>query len=228
MELRDKAWTGPLRSGCVRKQAMLDFRALAKRLLPKSVRRLLLLHAFHVNRRYARLLTAESRLCLQDEILPWMRDRFRSILFVGTASYTHHYEKLFRRGQYTTMDVEPAGSVWGAADHIVARVQDINLHRPKGSFDCIVLNGVFGFGVDEIEDMRVVVRELYLALRPGGFLLVGWNTNLHTDPEAAGVYDGLFMRSEEPPWTQRRHFPSETHVYDFYTRCECRAGGPAF
>ena len=44
----------------------------------------------------------------------------------------------------------------------------------------------------------------------------------------AGVYDGLFMRSEEQPWTQRRLFPSETHVYDFYTRCECRAGGPAF
>lgn len=198
---------------------MTNFRALAKRLLPRLVQRLLLIHVFRVNRRYGRLMKADSRICLQEEILPWMRGRFASILFVGTASYTYHYEQLFRRGQYTTMDVGSASRAWGAADHVVGRVQDLNLHRPEGSFDCIVLNGVFGFGVDTIEDMRAVVHALHRALRPGGFLLVGWNTDLHVDPEAAGLYDGLFVRNGEPPWTERRHFPPETHVYDFYRCC---------
>jgi SAM-dependent methyltransferase len=200
-------------------EAMFRFRALAKRLLPKPIQRLLLIHVLHVNRRYSRLLNAASRLCLQDEILPWVRDRYASVLFVGTAAYTYHYEELFRPGQYTTMDVESVTAVWGAANHIVAPVQDINRHRPKGAFDCIVLNGVFGFGVDTVEEMRVVLRELHAVLRPGGFLVVGWNTDRHADPHALGLYRGLFVANEEPPWTERRRFPPETHVYDFYRRC---------
>ena len=65
---------------------------------------------------------------LEREILPWVAAHFSRILFVGTASYTYHYEKLFRRGQYTTIDLHPSTAVWGARDHIVG-----DLRRRRGA-----------------------------------------------------------------------------------------------
>jgi SAM-dependent methyltransferase len=191
---------------------------LARRLLPRPVLRFLLLRVLAVNRPYGELFEAPSRLCLEHEILPWLAARFSRILFVGTASYTYHYERLFKPGQYTTIDLQPRVAVWGAHDHIVAPVQDINRHRPEGSFDCVVLNGVLGFGINAVDDMRVALKELHDALRPDGLLLVGWNVDMHKDPEALGLYEQRFVPNREAPWTERRRFPPETHVYDFYRR----------
>ncbi|SJZ47575.1 hypothetical protein SAMN02745126_01245 [Enhydrobacter aerosaccus] len=191
---------------------------LAKRVVPRPILRFLLLHVLGVNRPYAELGNLASRRCLEGEILPWVGARYANVLFVGAAPYTHHYEKLFRRGQYTTLDSHPSTAVWGAADHIRAPVQDINRHRRPGSFDCVILNGVFGFGVDTVTDQRAVIEALHQAMRPGAFLVVGWNTDRHGDPEALGLFEPFFERNAEAPWAKRRTFAGETHVYDFYRR----------
>ena len=189
----------------------------ARRLLPKGMQRSLLL-AHGANRPYAHLPTLASRQCLATEILPWLRDRCGSILFVGTASYTWQYETLFRPDRYTTLDIAPGVAVWGATRHIVAPVQDLTRHRPEGFFDGVVLNGVLGFGLDTPQEMRRAFEELHRALPAGGLLVVGWNTDRHEDPEALGLYDGRFARLLETPWAERRQFPPETHVYDVYRR----------
>ena len=189
----------------------------ARQLLPKQVQRSLLA-AWGVNRPYAHLPDLASRQCLETEILPWIRDRCRSILFVGTASYTWHYETLFRADRYTTLDIAAGAAVWGARDHIVAPVQELSRHRQPGSFDGVVLNGVLGFGIDTEQQMRRTFEELHRTLAPGGLLIVGWNTDRHKDPEALGVYNDRFARIPEPQWAVRRCFPPETHVYDVYRR----------
>ena len=159
--------------------------------------------------------------------MPWLAQRYRRILFVGTGSYTYHYEKQFRRDQYTTIDWQPRNAVWGVRDHITAPIEEIGRHRPSGFFDCIILNGIFGFGVDEVDHMRSVIKALHDALGPHGLLVVGWNTDLHADPEALGLYDPYFTPNTQEPWVKRRHFPPETHVYDFYVRRPARFVVPA-
>jgi SAM-dependent methyltransferase len=189
----------------------------ARQLLPKQMQRSLL-SAWGVNRPYAHFPGLASRQCLETEILPWMRDRCRSILFVGTASYTCHYEALFRADRYTTLDISAGAAVWGARHHIVAPVQELGRHRPPGFFDGVVLNGVLGFGVDTEQQMRRTFEELHRVLAPGGLLVVGWNTDRHQDPQALGVYGDRFARVLEGLWAGRRCFPPETHVYDVYQR----------
>lgn len=196
------------------KNALSRFSPLARRVLPRSVLRFILVRIFGANRPY----NLASRHCLEDEILPWLAERCGKILFVGTESYAWHYGKRFRPDQYTTIDRDPHNAVWGARDHITAAVEEIGRHRPRGFFDCVILNGVFGFGVDHADHMRMVVKALHGALRPGGLLVVGWNTDRHADPVALGVYEPYFAESKEEPWVQRREFPPETHVYDFYVR----------
>ena len=192
----------------------------AGRLLPKWLQRLVLLHIIDVNRPYAAFPQSPSRRFLEDEVLPWLRDACPSILFVGAGSYTHHYEKIFRAdvAQFTTIDSNPACAVWGGRQHIVAPIQDIGRYRPQGSLDCVVLNGVFGFGVDDPGAMRAVIEAVHRVLRPGGQMILGWNADLHPDPAELGVVDGKFAPNPSAPWGFRRTFASETHVNDFYTR----------
>lgn len=198
------------------KTTLLRYSPLARKFLPRRVQRFLLLHMLKVNHRYARMYHAASRVWLEGELLPGLARRYARILFVGTSSYTFHYERLFRPGQYTTIELLPGNAVWGARDHIVAPIEEIARHRPKGAFDCIILNGVFGFGVDRPDHMRTVIKALHHALAPGGLLVVGWNTDLHEDP--APLLAPCFSPATEEPWVARRTFPPETHVNDFYMR----------
>jgi hypothetical protein len=192
----------------------------AKRLLPKPALRFILLHILDVNRAYNSFDKLPSRLFLERELLPWLRDRNARILFVGTASYTYHYERLFEDdpGQFVTIDSNPSVGVWGARKHIVAPIQAIGRHQPPQSFDCVVLNGVFGFGVDDIEDMRATVKAIHMVLRLGGLLVLGWNTNQHAPPNTLHVLEPFFLPNAQLPWGAERRFVSETHVYNFYSR----------
>jgi hypothetical protein len=179
-------------------------------MLPKPVLRFVLIHILGAQRSYPDV----SRKVLETDILPAVAARYRHVLFVGTSSYTFWYERLFRPGQYTTIDANPAHAVWGADDHIVAPVQEIARHRPAGTFDCIVLNGVFGFGVDDPASMRAVAEALHAVTAPGAGLVLGWNHDMQDDPDRLQTFEGLFDHSGEP----RRTFGAETHVYDFYVR----------
>lgn len=192
----------------------------AKKLLPKPVLRSILLNIADVNRAYDNLPQFASRRFLEDDVLPWLRDTCPRILFVGVGPYTYHYERLFRRNrkQFTTLDSDPSVAVWGASQHIVAPIQRIAEHRPTGAFDCVVMNGVFGFGVNEPQDMRDTARAAHGALRPGGQMILGWNHDLHRDPVAQGVLDPWFDLNPATPWGSRQTFHDETHVNDFHIR----------
>jgi len=191
-----------------------------KNCLPKPVRRWLLLNVLKVNAPFVAFTGFASRRFMEDQLLPWVRDRGARILFVGTASYTYHYEKLFASddGQFTTMDVNPAVSVWGARNHIVGPIQEILRFRPAGTFDCAILNGVFGFGVNDTAEMRRTLEVLHAVLKPDGLLIVGLNNDLHADPDVLGLYEGLFLPFDASPWGHRMTFEPETHVYDFHVK----------
>jgi hypothetical protein len=194
---------------------------LARKLLPKQAKRFLLLHVLGGRRLKDHIRLRSSRVFLDGRLLPWIAQHYSRVLFVGTAPYSYQAESLFRRGRehYTTIDPEPAAATWGAHNHIVAPIQEIAAHRPKGHFDCIVFNGVFGFGIDDLDSQRAAIKVLHDALAPGGLLLVGWNTNLTPDLEALGLFEPYFVHAEGLPWPHRTSFPlPETHVYDFYTQ----------
>ncbi len=193
----------------------------AKKLLPKAAKRFILLDLMGVRRRYRHLRAHPSRRFLGRDILPWLSQHYDRVLFVGTSAYTYQFERLFRRSreQYTTIDLETATRVWGARNHIIAPIQEIGRHRPGGHFDCIVFNGVFGFGINDLEDQRAAIKALHDALAPNGLLLVGWNTNLMPDLEELGLFAPYFVEAEGLPWPHRTRFGlPETHIYDFYRR----------
>lgn len=194
---------------------------LAKRTLPKAVQRFILLRLLGGRRLKLHLRQRPSRVFLEQQVLPWIARHHHRVLFVGTAPYAHDAERLFRRRgeHYTTLEPDRGAAVWGARNHIVAPIQEIGRHRPSGHFDCVVFNGIFGFGIDDLDGQRAALEALHAALAPGGLLLVGWNTNLTPDLEPLGLFTPHFTEADGLPWPHRTSFPlPETHVYDFYRR----------
>ena len=73
--------------------ALNDLLPGAKRLVPKSAARFLLLNVVGVQKSYPDV----SRKVLEQEILPDIAKRYARVLFVGTGSYTYWYERLLDR-----------------------------------------------------------------------------------------------------------------------------------
>lgn len=202
----------------------------AKSLVPKSLHRFVLLKIVGVNEQYERMLRENpERLFLQNDALPWVRDNYKRVLFVGTASYTFQHEKLFadHPDRYTTIDRNPTNKVWGSRHHIVSPLEEIDRHRPSGFFDCVVLSGVLGYRVPqhndygpvEREDLRKILLALGNVMRPGALLLVGWN--LDDMPHSVadiGLLEPLFAYASRTPWGRRKEFPQDPHVFEFYER----------
>lgn len=125
-----------------------------------------------------------DRIVLEKIIFPELiRDtRMQSILFVGCAWYTLHYPRIFRNKDFYTLEIDPAAAAFGSASHIVGSCESIASHFSKGQLDCIVFNGVFGFGLNEPEGLDRTLRGMHHALRPGGLLVFGWNDLPSTAP----------------------------------------------
>jgi len=201
----------------------------AKSLVPKSLLRFLLLRIVGMNKVYEEMLRINpERLFLEHEALPWVRDHYEQVLFVGTAPYTYHYETLFRDDpdRYTTIDHNPSARVWGSKHHITAPIQEVDRHRPAGCFDCVVLNGVLfyelhelgDYGIVGLEELRKLVGALHRVMRPGGLLLVGWNQrDMSKSPSELGILDSCFEPTESP-WGRRKEFAGDPHVFEFYER----------
>jgi SAM-dependent methyltransferase len=201
--------------------ALADSRlAWIKAVIPRRVKRFMLLHVFGADMRPG---IHPSRKWLENDVLAALPALgFRRILFVGTAPYTWHYERIVRRagGEWITCDVNPSAAVWGARRHAVARVQDIDTRFAPAYFDAVILSGVLAFGVAPGAEFDAAIAAIWRVLRPEGLLLLGWNSDAAADPLLAGGMRRLFRAAADLPLPSRRSFDEEAFVYDFQLRVE--------
>jgi len=164
-----------------------------------------------------------SRKWLENDVLANLPGLgFRRIMFVGTAPYTWHYERIVCRagGEWITCDVNPSAAVWGARRHAVARVQDIDTRFAPGYFDAVILNGLLAFGIAPGAEFDAAISAIWRMLRPEGLLLLGWNSDAALDPLLSDAMRRSFRASVSLPLPSRRSFDEEAFVYDFQLRAE--------
>ena len=89
---------------------------------------------------------------------------------------------------------------------------------PAEHFDVVLCNGVFGFGVDTPAAQTRAWEAMAAVLKPGGLLLLGWNTDRIDDPLSPNLAGRWFEPCRFPELESRRIVEGCTHVYDFLQR----------
>jgi SAM-dependent methyltransferase len=120
---------------------------------------------------------SEDRSILECVIIPYyqLSRTHQTIVFVGTDWYTQGYTRMFSRKTYTTIDPDPGRARYGAEQHIVDAVGNLDQYVAPGSLDVIVLNGVIGWGLNSPDEAEAAFATCHRCLRRGGHFLIGWN-----------------------------------------------------
>jgi SAM-dependent methyltransferase len=135
-------------------------------------------------------LHSPARLALEYDVLFHVADEVapRSVLFVGAERYTRFYPRFFPRARFATIDSDPACARWGSREHVVGDATRLPDFWPDASFDAVLCNGVYGWGIDSPGQLAALLEGARRVLVPGGFFLLGWNTGPEHDP--LGVEEG--------------------------------------
>jgi SAM-dependent methyltransferase len=139
----------------------------------------------------------KDRRFLVRELIPAVGRRGGKVLFIGRR-YTKHYPALLAAQgvECWTIDIDPIAARWGAPErHVIGDILDEPDHWPASSFDTIILNGVFGFGLNSERDQDAALRACRLLLTKDGWLVLGWNTDRCIDPSELPTFRNHFRCS---------------------------------
>ena len=116
----------------------------------------------------------EDRRILEDVVLGHYRKHpdFSRVLFVGVAGYVRHYPRWFADRTFVTIDPSLRRSLFGSRQHIRDRVENLGAYFPPDSFDAIVMNGVIGWGLNDLLAVDRAIAVCHRYLRAGGELLL--------------------------------------------------------
>ena len=163
-----------------------------------------------------------DRVHLRNVILPAIaRGGLARVLFVGVRGYTRSYGEAFQgtSTEFWTSDIDPAAAPCGAPGrHVIGDACRLDEAFPDKNFDLVVMNGVFGWGLDDPAGMDRAVVAAHRVLAPGGWLLLGWNADRIADPDTLPAIAGLFAPAAFGRLPPRTAFPDVTHVYAWYRR----------
>ena len=163
-----------------------------------------------------------DRRYLVSVVIPFICSRRPGrVLFVGCRSYTARYPRLFARQGFEvwTIDVDPAAARWGARGrHVTGDASRLDTIPELPQFDCIVFNGILGFGIDDAQGARRSFLGFARVLRAGSLLVIGWDTDKTDDPRNFSELTSNFEDVHDPAVPPRQVFEHSTHVYDFLVR----------
>jgi len=165
----------------------------------------------------------EDRNVLERIIFPYALAHFKlkTVLDIGREDYQKFYNEFFKNKELWTMDVNSKRKEFGANNHITDNVSNLEKHFKKNYFDFILMNGVFGWGLNKKEDIEKTFASIHKILKPGGLFILGWNDVEDLTPVLLKNIEALkkFKPFIFPP-LKTEQFKCETgeHTYNFYTK----------
>lgn len=167
----------------------------------------------------------EDRRVLEQVIFPYFSSlpNIGSVLFVGCDWYTKHYEPTyFPAKNFWSIDPAPRARKFAGRRHIVAPLEELELHFGPDQFDLIICNGVYGFGLDTRSQCEKAFEVCHSRLGTGGHFVLGWDDIPARTPVPLADIESLrrFKRSAFAPlgsWRYTTDTPYR-HTYDFYSK----------
>lgn len=115
------------------------------------------------------------------------------------------------------LDIDPSAAQFGARNrHVTASILDVHQYFDSSFFDIVMLNGVFGWGINSREDQDKALQCIREVLRPGGVLLLGWDTDRSEDTFVALAAAHGFSYRNPMGLPNRVQFKTSYHTYDLF------------
>jgi len=166
---------------------------------------------------------SEDRRVLEQAIIPFVLSRFepRMVLDVGREAYEAFYNGFFVGRELWTIDRDPEHASFGSRNHVVDDVANLRDHFDDRCFDFVLMNGVFGWGLNHQPAIDRAFAAVYAALRPGGVFVLGWNNTPELTPVPLGQIRSLreFLPCRLSPLNGASYRCSVyEHTFNIYTR----------
>lgn len=99
----------------------------------------------------------------------------KKILDIGREEYQWFYNKFFFGRELWTLDRKSTREEFGASRHVVGDVANLKNYFKDSYFDLIVMNGVFGWGLNDPRAIEKTFSAIYDIMKPGGIFIFGFN-----------------------------------------------------
>ncbi len=165
----------------------------------------------------------EDRDILERIIFPHILIEFepKKILDIGREDYQHFYNRYFAGKELWTIDIDPEREEYGSNKHIVDSAANLKKYFKDGYFDFILMNGVFGWGLNDPADIESAFGGIYDILKPGGIFVFGWNDLPDLVPIPLDRIEALkkFIPYRFKPLKGVKFKANNgEHTYNFYTK----------
>jgi SAM-dependent methyltransferase len=165
----------------------------------------------------------QDRNVLELIVIPFVLSRLnpRRVLDIGREPYGAFYNEFYTGRELWTIDRDPAQARFGAGNHIVDDVANLRSHFRNDYFDFVLMNGVFGWGLNDKPAVEQAFAAVHAALRPAGLFVLGWNDTPDLVPVPLSQVLALqeFTPYHFPP-LHGTSFKCSTceHTYSFFTK----------
>jgi hypothetical protein len=186
------------------------------------------LHHVGLARRGWRTAHSPDRWVLTSEILPVFARNCSTLLWIGVRRYTAGYPELLEQSGAIcwTLDLDPAVARWGRPErHLTYDLLQLPRAMKGFRFDGVLCNGVLGYGINGADPQAAAIDSLAALVRPGGWVMIGWNTHRCADPLSHPSTRRRFAPASLDGLPPRRIVPGTTHVFDMLRRCAHSPGG---
>ena len=119
----------------------------------------------------------DDRRVLEQIVIPFILSRFQpqTVLEIGREPYEAFYNEFFVGRELWTMDWDATKARFGAPNHVIDDVANLQAHFPERHFDFVLMNGVFGWGLNERPAIENAFAAVHTVLAPNGVFVLGWN-----------------------------------------------------
>lgn len=143
------------------------------------------------------------------------------ILDIGREEDQYFYNKFFINKEFWTLDINPDHKDFGAKNHIVDNATNLKKHFKDNYFDLIIINGVFGWGLNKKHDIEKTFSSIYDILKTSGILIFGWNDIEDLIPVPLNKIEALKKLNPyyfKPLKTDSFKCKTGEHTYNFYIK----------
>lgn len=119
----------------------------------------------------------EDRNVLEEIIIPFVLSRFEpeTVLDIGREPYEAFYNEFFVGRELWTVDWDAKRARFGTPDHITDSAANLASHFAADYFDFVLMNGVFGWGLNDRDAIERAFAAVHVVLSPRGIFVLGWN-----------------------------------------------------